>query len=422
MYRLILRGTFWLLVNNIVGRSTMFLINIVVARTLDPNIYGIFATARNTISMVEGITSASIGPTGTKNIAYAVKENPEKLPLIVTSLFLLNIFIALSLAVFIIIITPWIVQKIYFESAVLERALYIGSFILISSSLASVVQNTLIGFEKFKQMTFTSAISATVTIPVAYILIENFSLYGALSAIAFYALIDFSIKYSYLHKNLTQISLSLRIKEIYKKSKYLIGFSTPIIVSLIISSLVFWSARAILINQKGDFTEIALFDASFQWLSIIMIITSSSTNVILPMLSNKKYKMGSTPEKILKYGVLVNILISSIIAFIFIIFSKNIMSLYGEHYVSGTRFLSVLSLSSIPYSLALILNRYMISRDKSINLLYASIVSSPTLFILLYYFDITGVGLAWGVFGYYLSSVFYYLLALYSLSRKNNAK
>ena len=382
----ILNSSLWLLIGNSMGRLAMFLANIFAARILSQESFGQFAMIRNTITMIEGIFSSSLGSITTKTIAENNSiENKFKIKAIVFSFFLINFFLSLLIMLIFIFYADYIVDKFFLNDTDLKTPLIISSFLLIANILYSFVQNSLIGFEKFKNIALNSITVSILSTPFIYILIFKFNLIGAIFSVLLYFSLDFIFKSYYLIRILNTHKLDFNIKNNLKEISYLLKASLPLILSLSISSIIFWYSRILIIDYDNNFSNIAIFDAAYQWLMVIMIITHASSSSILPKLSNA---FGSKNKKIFddtfKIGILINISIALVIALIFSIFSKEIMSIYGENYIKGYYILIILSFSTIFFTISITYNKFFISINKQWFILLSVFLSSIVMYSIIY--------------------------------------
>ena len=400
----ILSSSLWLLIGNSIGKLAMFLANIFAARMLSQEAFGQFTMIRNTISSIEGLISGTLGSTVIKQVAQSSHEEKENLPYILSTIFILNIIIAFIISIFIFFGADFIVEKFLLNNTNLVNALYIGIFILITTTFSTLMQNILIGLEEFKKLATLSIITSSISIPMIFILIYFFQFYGALFGVVFYFGFDFVIKYLY-YKKLKYI-LIFRYIEFKKYISYIFFFSTPLFFSIIINLFSFWYLRILVINESNGFKEIAIFDAAYQWLTVIMIITGATTNVALSMLSKKNN------SKIFYINLLINFLISLIFAIFFILFSETIMLIYGENYADGYFILIILSITSIFFTLSAVYNKYFISINKSNYILISVFLSSLSMFIFYKYnfFNDTLFNLAYSFLIFYIINFLIYVI------------
>jgi len=414
----ILSSSLWLLIGNSIGRLAMFLANIFAARILSQEVFGQFVMIRNTITSIESLISGTFGSTIIKKIAQANHEEKENLQYILSTIFILNIIIALIISIFIFIGAEFIVKNFFLNNKNLINALYIGIIILLTTTFSTLIQNILIGFEEFKRIATLSIITSTASIPTIFLLIYFFGFYGALMGIIFYFTFDYFIKYIYYKK--LNMKAKFNIEKFKKESKKILLFSTPLLLAVIINSFSFWYARVLIINETDSFNDIAIFDAAFQWLSIIMIITGATTSVVLPMLS-KNLTDKKKLSNVFLTNLYVNLIISIFISFLFFIFSENIMSIDGIDYIKGSSTLEILSITSIFFTLATIYNRYMISISKNWLLFFAAFLGSLFMFtFLLIQENLTSEILAYSFLIYFLSGTIMYIFSYKYLNKKEN--
>ena len=402
----ILSSSLWLLIGNSIGRLAMFLANIFAARMLSQEAFGQFAMIRNTITMVESIFSSSMGSVTTKTIAENnTLENKDSVKSIVLSFFLINFFISIFLTFILVYNSNLIIEKYFLNNQDLKIPLILGSILLISNIMSSFVQNSLIGFEQFKKIALNSIIISILSIPIIYLLIYNFDLIGAISSVIFYFTLDFIFKSYFLLKYLNDFSLNFKIKDSIIKVAHLLKASFPLVISLSINSIGFWYARVLLIETDNNFLNIAIFDAAYQWLMIIMIITHATSSSILPKLSNA---IGNKDKKTFNstflIGLLINISIALFIAVIFTILSKYIMSIYGQNYISGSFILSILAFSSIFFTITITYNKMLISINKQWLITLSVIISTVIMYLFFYLNNLNIENLAFGFLIYYLSN------------------
>lgn len=416
LFNKILNNSLWLFIGSSIGRLTMFVANIVAARILPQEVFGQFMTIRSTISMLEGLISGAIGTSATKHIAES--SQTDKL-LIISSLFIVNLIASFIVIFLVILFIEEIVHMFFADDTNMMSALYFGMLLLFSTSLSTMTQSVLIGFEEFKKLASISAIVSLVSMPIIFYLIKTFYLLGAITGVALYFLSDFSLKIMYLCSLIDIKQIYFNFIELVNKAKKVLIFSFPLFLAVVVNSLAFWYARIMLINDTKSFENIAIFDAAFQWLTIIMIITSATTSVALPMFS-KAFSMGDkdTILQIFNINLIVNIVISLVIASLFIIISEEIMSLYGYNYIKGADVLIVLSITSIFFTLATLYNRFMMSINQTRSLLIVSILGTISLYVVLFLFGVSTLTLAWAFLAYYLTSVIYYFFIKWKFTSK----
>ena len=404
----ILKKSFFLLVANVISKILLFGINLLAARVLNLNSFGQFTTIRSTIFLFENVLNKSFGLTAIKKISSYEINDPKATQNLIGPLLIINSVICVFIVLIISINSNWIVEKFLTGDFSIKKTMLLSTGILVASSFSSLVQSFLIGFEKYKQITITNIITSILLIPIVYLLVNHLRLTGAvLSVIIFYSF-DFFAKGIILKQELSGLNLSFKISKLIPPLIDIFYFSSPVILSTIINGLTFWYAKIHLINHENSFENIAIFDAAYQWLTIIMIITAATTTVALPILSNAANK--SEFKNVFRYNVLINLGISISISGLFILFSNSIMSLYGEAYITGANILIIMSITSVFFTTATLYNRYMISINKPNTLLICSIIGGGIMIIAYHILGHNTYSLAIAHLLYYVVSVVYYII------------
>lgn len=380
MLKKILNHSFWLLIGNSIGRLAMFLTSIFAARILPQEVFGQFTTVRSTISMIEGILSGALMSTATKQVAETIHHDQNKLFLLLCSLFFVNVMIAIGIILFLVFFSEWIVNTFFIASSEMVIAFYIGSILLLTTTLSSLTQSILIGFEEFKKMAYIGIAVSTLAIPLIFVLIYYYGLNGAIIGVAIYYLFDFIFKFAFLYSIVQDKKMSFPFSHLLDESKRIISFSFPLFLSIGVNSFAFWYARVIAINDAKGFMHIAIFDASFQWFSIIMLIVGATTSITLSVLS-KMQASGNTQEQksIIAINLAINLGIASFLAIIFSFFSYEIMSIYGKDYAVHSNVLVILSFVIILLTISSLLNKVILVKGNVWMIFFNTFISSLAL-------------------------------------------
>jgi O-antigen/teichoic acid export membrane protein len=391
----------------------MFSANIFIARYLTQDLFGQYTMLRNAINTISNIINLSIGPNVIKEIAMRKSGKPSDLMNFVSSLYILITAIFLIIGLIVLASNKYILYYFFLDNRALSKALNLSLLIFLGSVFSYITQCILIGLEEFIRLANRSLIASTASIPIILILLYQFDLLGAILGISLYFILDFIVKFSWLKKSEIRFNFfKLKGSVVWNNFRELGSVSFIIMLSLIITMLSFWFSRIIILKATSTFSQIAIFDAAYQWLTIIMVITGSTSSVALTSFSkNFEFKDSDNQFRLLRINILINILLSVMIAMVFIAFSKTILSFYGEEYIKGYKVLVILSITSILFTISSVLNKYLLSRNKVIYILLTTLFSSFSLFIIVINTK-NILGLAWSFFAFYLTSVLTYVLII----------
>ena len=400
-----LKGSFFLFLNNIVMRGTIFFMNILCIRLLSQDNYGRFSLVRSTAIFIEGLISGAIDPISIKSIAEKSTSPPIRQIITINIILLL---VALFITSF---FTRWLSEKMKFEGVDYVLFSYI-TILVISAKLFSLCNSFCIGLEKYKEMFYCALASILITSPIAILLTYKLSFLGAILGISLVFTLDAVVKFVYLSKLIDfKAKSTLKVKSFFLDSGYLFA-------SVLMSSSVFWISRLLLSDEVGGLSEVAKFEVVFQFLTIIMIVTGATTSTLLPLLSKG---VGSQGKKIF-INMIINIILVLSISFFFIYFYEFIFAFLGKEYVD-VEMLAILKkilLVALFFTISSILNKVIISFNKSVFILFTTFISS-IIFLLNIYFSssLTAMVLADSYLLFYFSLFFIYLICYLVIKHGN---
>lgn len=399
-----LKNSVLLLITNLLSRGCLFVLNILSIKYLDSNTYGQFVMLRTTAVSIEGVISGAIGSLTIKKISEKIDEPPIWEVLLVNILFL---FICL---IFTLVFSGFIFEKLKFQGGVESGVLFIF-LILIPTKLYTTFQNIYMGLESYKQLLKLSLLPILFTMPVCFVLISDHRLIGVIYALFVFYLTDSLIKFIYLILN-KKIKPRISIKIISD----LICSSNRYLVATVVSSFSFWYMKTILVESEGGLVSVANFDVSYQFLTIVMIVTGSTTSILLPMLSKGK----TNQNKIFRYGFFLNLLIIITLSFLILSYASELLSIIKPEYAtdSNERLLRMMMLISLFFTLSSLVNKVVISIGKNNVVMYTTILSSFSMLSLSFFVDInSAMSLGFSFIIYYGISTLCYSSYLFYYKR-----
>lgn len=409
MIKKLLKSSLVLLIATLISKLVIFTIGVLSARLLTQEEYGIFATIRNSVTSTGAILSGSFAVNTTRSVAeLSDKNSTDDRNDIITSALIINIlfFIVILFVVYFFSDEIVLITSKYSDNAI--DVILLAVVLVLFTNASIFLQAALTGMELYSYIAKSSLFISLITLPVAIISIINFDLIGAVFSITFYYVVNTSIRYAHLRIHydycFTKFNLPvmwLLIVSVVRNNLYLLG-------TAFVLNFTFWFSRIILIKAEFGLEKVAIYDVAFQVLSLMMLINVAVSSVALTKMSKQngeKFRF-----YILLTSVKVSLLISTMIAFFVYQFSESIIYLFGEQYLSSISVLKILTLVFIAFSLATVLNRYMVSICKTNHILVATILSSVVFFIAIWINELDNSDdLALYLLLYYSVSVLYYI-------------
>jgi O-antigen/teichoic acid export membrane protein len=354
----------------------MLLVSIIIARILGKEVFGQYSLIRNTVAIFEVYINYALAPLTIKYIS----ENKYGIRNILTSILIILILVIFFVEIIIFLLAEYIVV-VYFKDPTLLLPFLSSSLIFIGSSIMGIAISILTGFEFYKKILLTTIISFLFGFPILMYLMITYQLIGIMIGIGLYFLIDGLIKLIYISKKLQDSDYSINKDKIKKTSVEIIKFSIPLFLSSSLLLPTLWYSKTLLLEYNYTFSDLAGFEAAYQWLTVILIITGSITNISLPLFSKLLTKTKEL-HNILTINLIINFLISFFMTLFIYFFSEYIMSLYGDDFKTDDSILILLAISSIFISLNAVLTKYFISIEEKWLLLINSLFWASSFLIM----------------------------------------
>ena len=395
----LLKSASWALIGSIVGKGITMISYIWAARILTQNEYGEFGILRSTINMFTVFAGMGLGATAAKYISQYRNTNPLKAGNIYT---ISNILIYLLAAVFTLIIyllAPLIAEQSLHASH-LSGDIKIGSIILFFITVNSVQNGALSGFEDFKSIainTFISGLIQSICLVVGCYIngISGMLIGWGIGCLTCYLLNRRSINSHLLRNNITTSIKNINTADF----NILWRFSLPTLLASVMVGPILWWTKTYLVS-KSSYNEVAIFDVSEQWYTMVLFIPTALGQIILPMLTNT-IEEGTFKQyvKLVKTNLTINVGISIILSILMILLGPFILGFYGEGFID-IKTLAFMMLTTVASSACNVVGQVIASRDKmwygfSFNLLWALLLILYTIiFVGSLEFGASGLALA----------------------------
>ena len=413
-------GAFWSFTGTALAKLIVLISGIVCARILGKELYGEFGMVRSTINMFVALGTAGLGMTATKYIAEFRQNSKER----IASIFFITNGFALLTGLVITILVLCLAEFLAsytLNSPHLVDAIRVGALLLFITVINGAQTGTLSGMENFKAIainTFIASIfESTLMILGAYY-------YGVIGAILGYGLGFVSLyitNHISIRRDLKAHGVDIDWKLFNKGDLSLLyKFSLPAMLSSLLIAPTYWIARTMLVNDSG-FEELAIYEAAEQLRVIILLVPVAVGQIVLPILSsivnddNRKY------WKVLKINILINLVVSLVIVLLVALFSRYIMSAYGEGF-DDTTTLIVLSSSAIFSAVSNVVGSAIASRAKMwvgfiFNMIWAILVIAFTKIFLGMGYGALAIALSF-LCSYILHTVYQYIYLYYMVKMK----
>jgi O-antigen/teichoic acid export membrane protein len=341
--------------SNFIQKGTFLIVTILLARLFGSKLFGEYAFLKQAYDVL--IVFILFG--GDKSLIYfsAIdkKDGLHKL---------------LSVLKFVVIIVIVLfVSSLFFRDKLLANYdfsfnlffLVIFASTLLFNIILVFVESYFIGIKMLKTYFKSVIIASIFYAPLTYFFGYKYGIIGVFVAMLLHYLLQFVFIYikegQYFNKR--------GLNEIKQDLKQLYTFSLPIGIGELLVNLTGFLTSIILI-QNANFEELGVYNVAMRMVMFIVFIPNLLNNILLSYLSIEIHK-----EKFLIKTVLLNLILSGVVGFIFYSFSNRIFALFGGSFEENLNEVFInLIYAIIPFCSSLVLLQYLISIKKRWSYLF----------------------------------------------------
>ncbi|MEM2956118.1 MAG: flippase [Candidatus Pacearchaeota archaeon] len=418
--KIVLKNSFWNFLTSIITRFGALIFTIIIARILQPELFGLYSLALSVMFLIMTFTDLGINTALVKYLSDAFKKDNKKA--VGYFNYFLRIKLTLTLILFaILLVIAYPLSNYIFNKPSLFFPLLLCAIYMIFYTFVGFYESIFYVIQKVKYVTINEVIYQILRIFLAILgiyLITN-KVVGTIAGLIFASIVALGIIIYFSHKyyfsiieKTSQLSKNEK-KEIFKFLFYTtIGSITGVFFSYIDIILLG-------IFVRSEF--IGYYKAAF---GIVGALTGfiSITNVLLPLFVQLKgERLENAFNKIFRYSV---ILALPITFGLLLIAKPFIIIIYGSSYLQAVIPLYVISFLMVEYTLSPMVSWLFAAKGKpqiTAKLLMISTIMNIILNILfiLYLIRISETAAVLGVAIATLISRYFYFIILIKKTKKN---
>lgn len=317
--------------------------NVILSRLLGVEVYGQYSTVYSTIQTFVTFSSGGVGASMVRYTAMYRKKDKRACGQIISTLFFVCLILCIVLVSTLYVFSNPISNLVSGEGG-LSLYLRISAVVILLVAVSSILQNVLVGFEKFKSSTFIDIICGIASIlfvtGFTYFMGIVGALIGLILARLFTGILFLITTMRVMREE--SIPITVRFNEIVKEPIF--KFTIPSFIAAISVVPITFVANAMLVRNAG-YVDMAIYNVAAQWVAIIAYITILFTKVkpiYIDLLDKEDIKGFAS---LVKKMVLLSTLCGSLISFVLICLARPILSIYGDGYQGG-RIVYIIMISS----------------------------------------------------------------------------
>jgi O-antigen/teichoic acid export membrane protein len=413
----IVSGTFWSVIGNGFGKMFTFIAMVFVARILGTQLYGELGLIRSVTDIFIGLSSFGVGTAATKYIAELLENDKQRVGRIIGLCYVFTLLTCIFAAIILYFAAPFVCESSMVHAPHLTGELRISIVMLIFMTFMGSQIGVMSGFQDFRGLAFANFIGGLISIPLYVGGSYYYGLYGAIIGMGMAALANVVVNSIFIYRNTSKYHVRYYFKNAWYELPILWKLSLPTFLSGIIFSIFTAIYRLMLAATPNGFDELGVYIAVAQIEIIVYFIPVQISAVILPLLSEQHGKRNNKKvRQILNLSIVLNMVVSLVFVLPIILFSKQIMLLFGEGYVGGYRVLVVICMGIVFHAASRALYSEFISQNRMWLFLGTVILFCLFQLVLVNYFLSNGLG-AWGMAIAYTSAQTFCFILLFLISR-----
>ena len=268
----IIAGISWTFTERITAQVASFIVSIVLARLLDPSVYGLLALANILISIMNALSLTGFGPSLIQKKEATITD--------FSSTLLFSFFVGICAYLVLFLSAPLLSS--FFNADGLTSVIRVTGLVLITASVNVIQRAYLIRNLQFNKLfvssLFDSFASAAIGIFLAY---KGFGIWALVAQLLIKSVTDIVVLI-FISDFRPKLVLSLKsIKEIYQ-------YGWKLILASLIDAL-YEQSRSIVIGKKYNESDLAYYDKGMQFPTLfINNINTSIANVMISAISREQ--------------------------------------------------------------------------------------------------------------------------------------
>lgn len=365
----LVKGSSWILLGGVMGKFSVAVAYLLLARYLSPEKYGFFSIVQSNIVLFGTFAGLGLGTTAIKLIS-GTEKNSEKYAIVVA---IIKIFlVSVTIVSIVIIIFSESLSIIFYSKVGYEEYFFLSIPLLITSTFFSLISSVYISLGLFS-INGVCLIIQGFFLLLSYFILEPDNVADAINFLTFSFILPFII--FIFRMVIWKRELCCKIEQ-YNLNKIL-SVCIPITLSTLLVVPTNWIVTILLARYSpGGAIDVGLFNAASQWKNIILFVPMTLSPIMLSLLSKNV-------DNVLDHQkLLTNILVSgttALFAFLVIyIFSDYMEIAYGNEYAGIKNLILVYSIVTVIIVINNSIGQYLISKGKLklgfiLNAIWASI-------------------------------------------------
>lgn len=332
----------------VTSKVLLMLFNIIIARILGQTQYGIYSLINNTVQTFTVFAGAGLGVTLSRYVALYRDKDQELTGIVIKTLLMFNVILSAIISIIVFFLANNI-SNLISEEVNITIYIKITSGTIFFTSVASILQSILQGFEEYKKIAIVQIIANIVLLIVGVILTLLIKITGAIIALMMLQIISTILFIITILKITKQKQIKPKFKINQTVEEAIKKVAIPAFLSTIFVLPLLWITNFVFINKNG-YEEFAAFSVCLQWFTILNYLPQQLGQV--KPIYTQLFADGKIKEfkKTINKMILFSTMFAIIAATILMLGSFIILKAYGDFYTAYIIPFIIILVASIFYA------------------------------------------------------------------------
>jgi O-antigen/teichoic acid export membrane protein len=290
----LLSGTTWMTVANVIARISTFVANLIVIRILGLQLLGQLGLIESWLSLAGIFSGFGLASASTRFVARYLNDDLVRTGEYAGASMLLSgaFTAAVCGAVLVGLHSIPTRQTIQADEGLIASTLILlrdNSLLVVGllfvTTLNDVGVGILQGLHQFKSLIYINLVAGLLSIPLYFVLTRSFGISGILAARFLLLVTQVMIAVAISQFALRRLGTSFRTRNIVSTSRSLVSFAVPTFVSQLIANPARTLMTTYLASMAGGAIQVGLLTTAGRLLGLANFLPGSMGSVILPVLS-----------------------------------------------------------------------------------------------------------------------------------------
>ncbi len=319
------------LIGSVISKGLLFIAWLMVAKILGKEGNGEVGIIRSTLNLFVIFVGSGISLTATKYIPEFLVENRRKVNRILSITIITSISLGIILSALLFFTAPFIAEEVL-NAPNLSTTLKISSFLLLLSSISSMLSGCLQGFKGFKDLMIINCFYGLSLLIFLYFGATHHGLEGTFIGFTLSTLILVILGIIFLKRQMTRNDIHFTFK-FKKEYRILIKFTIPAIMTGLMVIPFKWLVDTILVNSENGFNNLGLYSAVLLFQSLLLMSANTLNAPLITLMAK-----GNISKSIDKISLIIPWAIGIFACIPILFFSDFFGNLLGQEYVSDISF------------------------------------------------------------------------------------